>query len=312
LVRENRISAIYATSPPTTPAVVAYLLSLLTRRPLIIDLRDPWILQDVKPPHARSRLSDALDEWLERRMTVRACAVISATSHYTEYLRKRYPQLPSDQFLTIHNGFDPPDFSPLEPRPASGRKLTMTYVGTFYLGRTPRQLLEALGNLLREKVIDPSTIQVRLIGDVRHAEGDVVEELIRRNSLNGCVHISDPVPYQEALREVQQADILLLFAPRQHFSIPGKAFEYLAAQKYILCFGTDGATADLVQTTGAGLTVNPYDVAAIAEAIASMHAVWMLNGNLGRETNTQPFQRRELTRRLASLLDRYCGVSPRQ
>jgi len=309
LVRANRVSTIYATAPPTTPTVVAYVLSLLTGLPLIFDLRDPWILHERKDPSVRTRLSDALDRWLERRLTVRAQAVVSATTHYTDHLRARYHWLPPDRFSTIPNGFDTTDFSCGSIKSTRNERLTMTYVGTFYLGRTPQQLLEALGRLIHQGSMDPEMIRVRLFGDVRHAEGIPVEEMIRANGLNGCVHVSNRVPYPEAIREIQEADVLLLFAPRQYFSIPGKAFEYLGAQKYILCLGQEVATADLVRTTGSGIVVDPYNVSEIAAVISKLYNTWKTTGTIRMQCDTRPFERRELTRQLACVLDRISGTS---
>jgi len=135
--------------------------------------------------------------------------------------------------------------------------------------------------------------------------------LVQRNGLNGCVRMADSVPYPEALRAIQEADVLLLFAPQQYFSIPGKTFEYLAAQKCILCFGSEGATADLVRTTGSGIAVDPYDVSEIAGAIETLYATWKTTGKLHASCDTRPFQRRELTRQLAMVLDRI-PTSPRE
>jgi glycosyltransferase involved in cell wall biosynthesis len=305
IIRQQGIDAIYATAPPATAAVAGHILSLLSRIPLVIDLRDGWNLHSTKPSECRSRLSDSCEERLERAITRRAHAIISTTPHYRGYLKARYPELPEEKFPTILNGFDPADFNGATgPSNASGI-FTMSYLGTFYHGRTPREFLQALGGLVREGRLDPTGIRVNLIGDVHHAESAPVKEMIRSNGLDGCVTLLDPLPYREALSQMKRSDLLLLFAPEQYwyYAIPAKTFEYIAAHRPILCFGHRGATADLIRSTGTGIVVDAYNVPEIACAIDRLHARWKVCGELRHHCDTRQFERRELTRQLAAVLD---------
>ena len=57
--------------------------------------------------------------------------------------------------------------------------------------------------------------------------------------------------------------------------LSGKVFEYLAAERPILAVvPPDGAAAELIRETGAGVVVAPEDVAGIREALQGLHARW--------------------------------------
>jgi glycosyltransferase involved in cell wall biosynthesis len=61
--------------------------------------------------------------------------------------------------------------------------------------------------------------------------------------------------------------------------LSGKVFEYLAVGRPILAaVPPDGAAADLIRATGAGVVAPPDDTVAIRDALAELHARWRADG----------------------------------
>jgi hypothetical protein len=57
--------------------------------------------------------------------------------------------------------------------------------------------------------------------------------------------------------------------------LSGKVFEYLAAERPILAVvPEDGAAADLIRETDAGVVAGPDDVDAIRDALVALHTRW--------------------------------------
>ncbi len=313
LIKNEGIQVILSTSPPATAALVGACLSKLTGARLIVDLRDPWDLHAAKGQDVRTRLSDWIEQWLEGWLTRSADRVITSTEHYTAFLQAHFSDLPKNTFQTIWNGFDADDFTIGKVRLKDDRTFVLSYLGTFYMGRTPKELLQAVGSLIRNHRIGRDEIRIHLLGDVYEAEGIPVTELIRQNDLNGCVRLSKAVPYKESIVQMQQSDVLLLFVtPPQYYGIPAKTFEYLAANRPILCLGDTGATPYLIRHTRSGIVVDPSDVNEIEAAIWRLYSAWKINGRSTIQADVRQFERSGLTQRLAAILDEVAGDSLQQ
>lgn len=310
LVKSEGIELVITSSPPRTTALVGLLLSYLTPIRLVTDLRDPWFTPYAREPwftslinvaESRSAVADSIQQWLERKIVERSVRVITTTERHALALRKAYDRLPADRVTTISNGYDAEDVAGMNGVRSSS-KFVLSYLGTFYLYRSPRPVFEALGELMRQRKLSPRDLQVNLIGDVRSTLEGSLDTLIAQCGLTGCVRVGAPVSYTESLRQMMQSDLLLLFAPHQYCSIPGKAFEYLATRKPILCLAQDGATADLIAETGAGVVVPPDDVGAIKAAIEKHLDAFRKGPPLINKRDVSRYERKALSAQLSGLL----------
>ena len=303
LIKKEGIEIVLTSSPPLTVGIIGLVLSKLTGVKLVTDLRDPLELHKRKHESRRTILSDTIEKWIEKKIMYGSGKIISTTIQYTELLRSCYPELPTDKFCTISNGFDSSDYNLSDTNNDESDSFILTYLGTFYHGRTPKEFLEAISQLCKENIIPIDKLKVNLIGDVCYAEGIPVEELIKKCNLNGCINISNKIPYKESLVQMRKAVVLLLFAPEQYYAIPAKAYEYLFAKRYILCFAKDGATADLIRKTKSGIVVDPYNVRVIKDAVKKLYLFWESRKKLTIDKDLLLYERRELTRRLSQILD---------
>ncbi|MDQ3121145.1 MAG: glycosyl transferase family 1, partial [Actinomycetota bacterium] len=90
-------------------------------------------------------------------------------------------------------------------------------------------------------------------------------------------------PRAESLRLQRDSEALLLLVPdaggRGKGVLSGKVFEYLAAGRPILAIvPPDGAAAELIHETGAGVVVAPDDVDGIGAALRDLHARFVDGG----------------------------------
>jgi glycosyl transferase family 1 len=156
--------------------------------------------------------------------------------------------------------------------------------------------------LTRDGVVSPGEIAVHLIGDVRSTMDGSVDDLIASYGLADCVRIIPAVSYAESLQRMAASDLLLLFQPHQYCSVPAKAFEYLATRKPILCLAHEGATADLIESTHAGVVVDPEDVGAIKSALVTYLDRFRSGqpGANGRDISA--YERRALAKQLSGVL----------
>lgn len=305
-IARERIDTIFSSGPPFTNHVVALILKRLTGRRWVACFEDPWM--EVKPclhPESVTDVSIRLETWLERRIVTKANAVVCLTEPHRASLARRYPEAAA-RLHVIPNGYDPDDFPrPSEPpAAASERPFTIVYAGTLYYDRTPRHLFQAVRALIDAGKVRPGEIRVDLYGACDVAQGRPVRELIVETNLEEVARIHGLVSREAALAAMTAADVVVLFAHGWVLAIPSKTYEYFRARKNIVALAPEGATADVVRRSGAGVVVAPHDVGTIATALFhyfERHRAGTLQFD-GDPAWMRQFERPALTRRLAELL----------
>src|SRR5205814_1421556 len=194
----------------------------------------------------------------------RADAIVAASEAIAEETRAIAPR---GRVVTIENGSDFDDFAGLGY--SRGDRFRLTHAGSFFGKRDPKPFLRALVESGLEDVT------VRFVGDFRPGDREFLATL----GLGDRVELIEYVPRRESLRLQRDSDALLLLIPdaggRGRGVLSGKVFEYLAAERPVLAVvPTDGAAAELVRETGAGLVAGPDDVPAIRDALVALHAQW--------------------------------------
>ena len=164
--------------------------------------------------------------------------------------------------MTIPNGSDFDDFEGLAYTP--GERLRITHTGSFFGKRDPRPFLQAL----HDSGIDAVA---RFLGDFRSADREWAEAL----GLGDRLELIPYAPRATSLALQRDSDALLLLIPeaggRGKGVLSGKVFEYLASCRPMLAaVPPDGAAADLIRATGAGVVAAPDDVDALREALVGL------------------------------------------
>jgi glycosyltransferase involved in cell wall biosynthesis len=261
IARREGIDVVVTTSPPGSVHFVGAAVRKATGARWLADLRDPLVaFQHRRADTAATRARQAANERLARLVARRADAV----SCVSEAIAEEVAGLGARGVVrTIANGCDFDDFAGLEYRPAE--RFRITHTGSFFGKRDPRPFLQAL----RDSGLD---VVARFVGDFRSSDREWAESL----GLGDRLQLAGYAPHAESLRLQRDSEALLLLVPeadgRGRGVLSGKVFEYLAAGRPILAaVPPDGAAAELVRETGAGIVVAPDDVEGIAGALETLH-----------------------------------------
>src|SRR5207244_1198140 len=100
LIRKRKITHLITTAPPFTTQLVVLVLNGLTGVYWVADFRDPRSVT-VKYYSPGNRITDAVESRLIRSVMKRADVVLSVTPPMTEQLKKEYPDLDPDKFVTL-------------------------------------------------------------------------------------------------------------------------------------------------------------------------------------------------------------------
>lgn len=307
LVRKYRPQVIWSTFPIATANLVALTVHRLTGLPWIADFRDPML----QPAYPVFSLQRRCYGWIERQTITRCQLAVFTTHSAMQSYRLRFPEVPSDKFVVIENGYDEESFGAAQAdsaaRPAS-RRLTLIHSGILYqTGRDPSCFLEALAALRERGAVDASRLRV-----VLRAPGDVqqMNALVRRFQVEDIVEVADPVPYQLALQEMLDADGLLIFQGEQfNAQLPAKVYEYFRARKPIMALVDEaGETAKVLSAAGFTSQAAMDDGARIAAVLEQFLAqVRAGTAHIASEELIASSSRAGRTRELAGVLDYVCA-----
>ncbi len=340
LAAKHSVDLIYTSVSPFSSAILGCNLKKALGVPWVVDFRDPWCDDSlcIWPTKWHYRF----EERQEARVLEAADAIVVVTPTMKDFLVQRFPQW-EDKVHVIPNGFDPPDF-PTQVEPTPGPELHIGYTGVFVdhdrppIGRklgpfskfwvdhilfrhaicdmsthSPYFLLHAVRQLLDEHPEWESRIRLSFAGRF----GEKNKELVHDLRLDNVISIKGYLPHKESTRLLMSSDVLFLpmkshmnnNGEYRNYNYSGKVFEYLAARKPILAAVPEGDARDLIRDTRTGWSVDPRDIGAIKEILASLMEK-KLSGKLNIDPDCElihQFERRNLTKHLAGVFDSLLG-----
>ena len=304
---------IYSTSPHATAHLIARRVYAAMRKPWVTDFRDPWIEDPPEPGTPDGPLYRAVNRWLERNVMRHSAAVIASTAHLRDTLRERYADLPRNKFHFIANGYDEADFAKLPRSDRTSGRLRIVHAGSINAGfRDPRPVFAALGRLIAQGRLRADECEIRFVGGGEYGESDNVRRAVDAAGLAASVTFVPRVPYEESLKELTAADLLLLLQASDDTVglVPAKLYEYLRSEKPVLALVRAGAVSEIMEQAGGGWALDPRaqnDLdAALAEAIDAWRS-GKLAERCARLEILRRFDRHALAGELARVFDDVTG-----
>ncbi len=294
IIGKEKPDLLFSSSPPPTVHLIAKKLALSAKLKWVADFRDPWTNIHYYNKLPKSRMAEWLDKRLERKVLQKADRITMVNHDF-------FDRVDVSKTRIISNGFDSAD-KPVIAGETSNSKFTIRYMGSL----KSRQYVESFFKIVKELCHADefhNKINIELIGNIS-AE---VRQKIEEHNIQCTLRFIPYLNHDVVLQKIAESDLLLLFIGRSEMApkiISGKVFEYLMVQKPILAYGPIGGAADeLLKRTGAGALFDYDDYEGAKEFIVSLLKNWQENKKFDRfkPEEINKYERRELTRRLASL-----------
>jgi len=279
ILRASPIDCLITSSPPESAHLLA--LALGPRRPAwVADLRDGWLFEPHREPFSL-RAQRALDARAEAAVVRKADRVTSVVRPIVRDLEERFGR----PVRHVPNGWDP-DVVPEKPDiDLDPRMLNVVHTGTLVGAgwrRNPTSFFHALETCLRRR----PELRDRLRIVVAGAKTAQDAALLDRFQLGDVVRHIGRLRREQAVGLQREADALLLLSSAPEFlsPVPVKLYEYLTAEAPVLAVAPPGSeSAQMVEDTGAGLWVSPYDEEGMVTALERVAA-----GELRRRDGASP------------------------
>jgi len=294
IIETEGIENIITTSPPHSTQLIG--LKIKKRYPAInwiADLRDPWTDIYYYKQFYPTIIPKSIDAAYERKVLKKADHIITVGPSLKTLFSQKVKGI-AEKTVVVTNGFDEEDFSGLAG--STPDIFTISYIGTLSDSYPVTGLLEAL-QILKNKGI---RYRLKFIGTVSQKQ----KALILSSTEKSDTEFINTVDHITALRYLTESTILLLIIPDHHSNksiITGKLFEYIAAEKPVICLGpVDGDAAGYLNETGHGFTFAYYDSNGILDCLTTL----LTDNSIAGKISPKVFSRKELTGKVVSLLSK--------
>ena len=297
LLENEDIRAIISVSPPIMSNIIARKLKVKYGIPWIADFPHLWSQNNGYP---YSSLRYFFDRRLELKTLSKADRLVTINQPLaTEFGRLHHRKT----VYAISHGFDPETLN--IPPARLTNKFTITYTGSFGPSiREPTKLFIALHKLIKNGVIDPERIEIRLFGPPEIW----IDADIESYGLSSIAKQYGVVPQEVAFARQRESQLLLI--PKigevgQTGILSLKFFEYLAARRPILAIGGHKDIVDeKLKETGAGRVATTDEE--IAQALGELYGEYLQNGKLAYHASKQnigKYSQRRMAEEFAQILD---------
>jgi len=234
---------IISSSPPESIHLASHLLSKKFKLKLIVDMRDGWIDEPMRPnigKHSFKRMIETKWEF----MVLKQASVIFVTSiFWKNLLEKRLPIVVGKTTL-LTNAYPEELISSNKSKERKfDNEISLLHTGRFTGTRSTNKmsiLLRPLYNAFKSR----TDIRVKLIllGNLLLNDLNEMEYWKQQFDITNCTLIArDRMPREEMFIEITKVDGLLLLAASKAF-FPSKTFEYIKSAKPILAVTSKGST----------------------------------------------------------------------
>tara|TARA_R110002051_G_scaffold13808_4_gene45580 strand:- start:7962 stop:9233 length:1272 start_codon:yes stop_codon:yes gene_type:complete len=290
LAKEN-IKTIITTGPPHSVHLIGYYLKKEKQLNWIADFRDPWTTIGYHKKLKLTSKSAQKHKKLESDVLNSADKII-VTSSTTKL---EFEQITNRPIQVITNGYD----GEVVLNSKLDSKFTISHIGSLLSGRNPNNLWKVLADLVNENSEFKKALCLQFIGVVSN---DVLQA-IKDAGLIEQTEVLGYVSHEEALSYQKSSQILLLVEIDSEDTkgiIPGKVFEYMAANRPIIGIGPQNwEVGEIVNKTKTGCIFNHLDDIELKNVLLNWFEQYQ-NGKLTISSNSiEQFSRRELTRKLA-------------
>jgi len=293
-IKENEVAVIITTGPPHSLHLIGLALKDTLKLPWIADFRDPWTSIHYHKSLRLSKSSEKKHKDLESLVLHSADSVV-VTSPST---KKEFEKITDTPIEVITNGYDISEKIIRIP----DKSFSIVHIGSLLSERNPEVLWKVLSEIASENESFASDLKIRLVGTVSE---DILDSIQTYGLQENC-NVLGYVSHQEAIQLQHNAQVLLLVEidrPETKAIIPGKVFEYLAAERPILALGPEGSDViDIISETNSGHYFTYYEEEKLRKQILTFYKEFKNESLAVNSQNISKYSRRELTARISALI----------
>ena len=291
---KNDMDIVISSGPPHSLHLIGMALKEKLGIKWVADFRDPWTTIHYHQSLRLNKRAQKKHLKLESKVLNNSDLVV-VTSART---KKEFQNITSVPIEVISNGYD--ILEKIEPN--LDAQFSIAHIGSLLTNRNPELLWEILSELKDENKVFSKNLLIKLVGAVSE---DVLESLAVFGLTENYKTLGY-VSHQEAIQIQHDAQVLLLVeidSPETKSIIPGKLFEYVAANRPILAIGPEGSDVEgIIKETNTGVYFKYTDKEKLKQQLQLYYEAF-LKANLNvNSKNIEKYSRSALTKSLSTIL----------
>jgi glycosyltransferase involved in cell wall biosynthesis len=264
-LKAGKVDLVIGSSPPLLQPLSAWGISVLRRRPFLLEIRDLWPEFPIDMGVLKNPVLIRLSRWLEKFLYRRASHVLVNSPAYRNYLIDKGVSAAKISFIASAADVD------LYDPAADGKRFreevglnghfVVTYAGTMGPSHGLETAIDAAS-----MVQDDPDIHFLFVGDGKQ-RGKLeaqAKSLELRNVTFAGTRPKERIP--EVLAASDACLAILLNIPMFRTTYPNKVFDYMAAGRPTVLV-IDGVIREVVESARGGVFVSPGDAGKLAEAV---------------------------------------------
>ena len=293
IVNEN-IDTIITTGPPHSIHLIGLQLKKLLNIQWIADFRDPWTTIGYHSKLKLRKSSKAKHKILEGEVLNSADKII-VTSFTT---KDEFYYITEKPIKVITNGYDINNIGKVE----LDTKFTISHIGSLLTGRNPQILWQVIAELVNENSDFSNDFKLQFAGVISK---DVLKD-INNYKLNNYIDLLGYISHEETLKLQRSSQVLLLIeidSDETKCIIPGKLFEYMAAERPILAIGPEGwDVAKIISETNTGNCYTYDEKRELRNKIIELYDDYKSNNLKAQPIGLKKYSRKALTEELSKFI----------
>jgi glycosyltransferase involved in cell wall biosynthesis len=279
----SRPDVLIATSPQLLVGLSGWWLARTKRVPFVFEVRDLWpeSLAAVGMGNPDSMLNHSLSS-VAGFLYKRSEHIVVVTAAFKEYLIQNW-RLSPEKISIVENGVESDLFSPrvnnadLRTELGGEGKFVVAYIGTMGMAHGLETLVQAATELQKTA---PDVLFL-MVG-----EGSDKERVINRARSQGLTNMRfvGQQPREKVPEFISISDACLVLLKKAELFktvVPTKMLEFMSCARPVI-LGVDGQARKIMDQAGAGVHVEPENVAALVQVITRLAANPVLRETLGR------------------------------
>lgn len=297
IINVRHIDVVFITGGPFDSYKIGPYIYNKFRIPYIIDMRDPWKLQNISKLSFNLLLKGTINKFFigmaERKVLYKAGAICTVNETMTQRYVKEYPAL-KGRFYTIPNGYDEDDYKDIVPHEFA--IFTIVYAGKFRTSagfRDPNSFFKAI------RMINNSEVNAKFL-HVGTIESEIIEMAKKEGVYEYCDFIGNK-SYKETLEYCKGASLLLVIGSGEKSEQTGKIFDCIGCEKPVLLISNGESEIDVISKQ----IPNIYQIKHVDIEGACNFIYDIKHGKISyKKQQVELYKRENLTRELVQIINK--------